>query len=362
MSPCLEINLKKIEHNAKSLVNFFAQQNVSIMGVTKVVLGEPKIARALIKGGIKYIADSRIENIKKMKKNNINAQFVLIRVPSISEIPLVVQFADYSLNSELRIIKMLSEEAFKQKKVHKIILMIDMGDLREGINLSRIDYYVEKILKLKNIQLDGIGTNWKCFRGIIPTEENMNYFSEIVKRIKNKFGINFTFVSGGNSANYNWFKSCKDIDIGELNNLRIGEAIFLGQETINYSLIPNLFNDAFRLTAEIVEIKERVTQPQGIAVSNAFGEIIKPSFHTKSKKYTPKKVRKQALLNIGRQDIALNGLKPKEDIKILGASSDYLVIDILDNAFQIGQKLSFSLNYEALLRTMTGPFINKKYV
>ena len=300
------------------------------------------------------------ENIKKMKKYKIKAQFVLIRVPSISEIPLVVQFADYSLNSELKVIKMLSEEAFKQKKIHKIILMIDMGDLREGINLSSIDYYVEKILKLKNIQLGGIGTNWKCFRGIIPTEENMNNFSEIVKRIKNKFGINFTFVSGGNSANYDSFKLCRDI--GELNNLRIGEALFLGHKTINYTPIPNLFTDTFRLTAEIVEIKKKATVRQGIAISNAFGEKIKPLFQKKSKENIKEKVRKQALLNIGRQDIALNDLKPKENIKILGASSDYLMIDILDNVFQIGQKLSFTLKYEALLRAMTSPFISKKYV
>lgn len=358
--PILEINLRKIRHNAKILKNLLAQRNVSIIGITKLVLGNPTIAMMLVQGGIEYLGDSRIHNIIKMKKNNIRAQFVLIRIPSITEIPLVVKYANYSLNSELKTIRMLSNEAVKQKKIHSIILMVDMGDLREGINIFNIECFVEEILRLKNINLSGIGTNFKCFGGIIPTDENMNEFSKLVFRIKDKFELELEFVSGGNSANFNWFKSCKNI--GEINNFRIGEAIFLGKETINYEPIPNLYTDAFRLITEIVELKQRSLIPKGIIVSNAFGESVQ-TYHKKinnGKKSDT--IRTQALLNIGRQDIAVKGLNPKESINILGASSDYLVVDIRDNQFQIGQKLHFDLNYEALLRAMTSPYIHKKFI
>ncbi|MHA1727567.1 MAG: alanine/ornithine racemase family PLP-dependent enzyme [Promethearchaeota archaeon] len=359
--PNLEINLKKIQHNAKTLNNLLTGRNISIIGVTKVILGSPSIARELTQAGIKYLGDSRINNIIKMKQNNVNAKYVLIRIPSTDEISLIVKYADFSLNSEFEIIKMLSEEAIKQNKVHNIILMVDMGDLREGIDPTKIEHNVNKIIKLKGINISGIGTNLKCFGGIIPTNKNMKKFSEIAINMKKKYGLKFEFVSGGNSANFNWLMSCKDI--GEINNLRIGEALFLGHETINYQPIPNLYTDAFKLTAQIIELKQRPTTPQGIAVSNAFGEkILLKKGISEAVKNKKMGFRKQALLNVGRQDIVVNGLKPIDNINVLGASSDYLIIDVKNNEFQVGQKLYFSLNYEALLQAMTSPYINKKFI
>jgi predicted amino acid racemase len=356
--PEIVVNLRKIQHNASLLKKLLANRNMTLTGVTKVVLGNPNIANALIQAGIEYLGDSRIKNIIKMKKHNINAKFILIRVPGTKEISQVVKYADYSLNTELEIIRLLSKEALKRKKVHKIILMLDMGDLREGINPSNIDSNITEILKLKGIKLTGIGTNLKCFGGIIPTEENMKKLSNIAESIERKFGIKLDFVSGGNSANLNWLRNCKDI--GKVNNLRIGEALFLGHETINFQPIPHLNKDAFLLTAEIIELKKRSLRLQGIAVSNAFGEPIKQKSLLKTKKGSM--ARNQALLNIGRQDIEIKGLYPLDDIKILGASSDYLIIDVLDNEFQVGKKLNFSLNYECLLKAMTSPYVSLKYI
>jgi predicted amino acid racemase len=360
--PTLEINLAKIQHNAKILKNLLAGRNISIIGINKVTLGNPLIAKSLTRGGIEYIGDSRIENIINMKKNGVDAQFVLIRVPSHKEIPLIIEYADYSVNSELETIKLLSYEAIKQNKIHNIILMIDMGDLREGINPSNLEFFVKEILSLNNIKLSGIGTNMKCFRGIIPSNENMEELSCYAKNIEEKFGLELKFVSGGNSANFKWFMSSKNL--GAINNLRIGEAIFLGRETIHFDPIPNLYTDVFKLTAEIVELKERTLNNHGEYVSNAFGEPVQDfqTYDNNREAKIKKNVRIQALLDIGRQDVALNGLTPIENIKILGGSSDYLVVDTNKNEFKVGTELSFELNYEALLRAMTSPFIRKKFI
>ncbi len=361
--PTLEINTKKIQHNAKILKNLFAERNISIIGINKVTQGNQIIAKSLVKGGIEYIGDSRIINIKKMKENGVDAQFVLIRVPSQSEIPLIIEYADFSVNSELKTIKLLANEAKKQEKIHNIILMIEMGDCREGIDPSNLEFLVQEILLLKNINLSGIGTNMKCFRGIIPTSKNMKELSNYAKFIKERFGLDLTFVSGGNSANYKWFKSTNNL--GAVNNLRIGEAIFLGRETINFDSIPNLYRDIFKLTAEIIELKKRTLNNNGEFVSNAFGEPVQ-DFQKKDKKREGKikqnNVRTQALLDIGRQDTALNGLTPIENIKILGGSSDYLVVEVFDKDIHIGQQMNFNLNYEALLRAIASPYIAKKYI
>ena len=148
--PYLEINLKKIQFNAASLIQLFNTKDVSIIGITKVTMGNPTIAKVLVQAGIEYIGDSRIGNIIRMKNAGVNAKFVLIRNPALSEVPIIINYADVSLNTELITIKMLSEEALQQNKTHGIILMVEMGDLREGIMPKEVDSLEEigrKILR-----------------------------------------------------------------------------------------------------------------------------------------------------------------------------------------------------------------------
>jgi predicted amino acid racemase len=291
-----------------------------------------------------------------MKEAGVNARFVLIRNPSLSEIPLIIRYADISLNSELKTIEILSEEAVQQDKKHGVILMVEMGDLREGIIPKDLEIIVERVLQLKNIDLLGIGTNLKCFAGVIPDENNMNEFSEIARKIQDKFGLNLQFISGGNSANYDWIMSTTKI--GLINNLRVGTIILLGVGGVNEEPISNFYQDAFIFAAEIVEIKKKPLYPKGTITTNAFGE---PSiFQLKDK--SKKGFRNHALLNAGRQDIQEKGLFPIDDIELLSASSDYIIVDLKKGDFKLGDELSFHVNYEALLGAMTSPFISKVFI
>jgi predicted amino acid racemase len=357
--PYLEINLKKIHHNAKALKGALNSKSISIMGITKVILGNPTIAKRIVQAGISYLGDSRIENIIRMREEGVNAHFVLIRNPSLKEIPSVIKDSDISLNTELFIIKKLSEESIRQNKKHGIILMVEMGDLREGIMPKNLENIVDHVLKLKGVELRGIGTNLKCFAGVIPDEKNMKAFSEIAERIQDKKGINFEFVSGGNSANYDWLMSTDNI--GLINNLRLGTAILLGVGGIYETPLPELYIDAFTFVAEIVELKRKPLFPKGTITTNAFGE---PSIF-KSKKIFPdeNRLRTQALLNAGRQDILETKLIPKEDTEIMSATSDYIIVDLKDNEnYKVGDELRFDINYEALLHAMTSPYISKVFV
>ena len=184
-TPRIEINLGKIAHNAKKLKELYGSKGIDVIGVTKVVCGDPAIADVLVKSGINILADSRIENILKMHDANIHAQFLLLRTP-LSQSELVVKYADISLNSELSVIKELSKYAVKQAVIHKVILMVELGDLREGIMLSDLENTVKVVMGLKGIELTGIGANLACFGGIKPNNEKMEYLSSIVKDIEDK--------------------------------------------------------------------------------------------------------------------------------------------------------------------------------
>ncbi len=349
ITPRIEINLRKIAHNAKTLKNLYGSKGIDIFSVTKVVCGNPKIAEIILKSGIHILADSRIVNIKKLRDAGIQAQFLLLRTIH-SQAKDVVNYADISLNSEISIIKELSKFAIKQNTKHKIILMVELGDLREGIMPSDIETTVSEVTELKGVELIGIGTNLACFGGIKPNASKMKHLSSIAKNIEDKFKLKLEFVSGGNSANYDWFMSTKDV--GEINNLRLGESIFLGCETLERKPIPGLFTDAFTLIAEVIESKIKPSLPYGDVYQDAFGN---------TPKFIDRGLIKRILLGVGLQDVLVSGLTPMLDIDILGASSDHIIVDAKQTDLKVGNFVKFKLNYGALLSAMTSPYIIKKY-
>ncbi len=348
-SPRVEIDLKKIAHNAKTLKSLFGSKGIDVIGVTKVVCGNPKIAQAIVKSGINILADSRIENIKRMRGSGVLAEFLLLRTPIPSQAESVVKYADMSLNSELSVIRKLSKFAKQQNTIHKIILMVELGDLREGIIPSDLDSIIKQTLLLEGIKLHGIGTNLACFGGIAPDNKKMEYFSSVAEEIEKKFGLTLSLISGGNSANYNWFVSTQNAD--KINNLRLGESIFLGCETLIRKPIPGLFTDAFTLVAEVIESNTKPSLPYGTVAQDAFGNV--PEFQDRGK-------IKRAILGIGLQDVLVSGLIPRIDVEILGASSDHIIIDTKNINLKVGNELEFDLNYGALLSVMTSPYVTKK--
>lgn len=348
-TPRLEINLGKISHNIKNLKELYASKGIDIIGVTKAICGNSDIADTFIKNGISILADSRISNIRKMRTEGVKAQFLLLRTPLPSQAEEVVKYADISFNSEISVVKRLSKFAVEQNTKHKIILMVELGDLREGIMPSDLHSAIEQIIGLEGIELVGLGTNLACFGGIAPDDEKMNYLSTLATNAEEKFGLTLDYVSGGNSANYDWFMSTKNV--GRINNLRIGESIFLGRETLHRNPIPDLFTDAFTLVAEIIESKTKPSTPYGKISQDASGNI--PEFKDNGQ-------IKRAILGIGLQDVLVSGLTPKSDIEIIGASSDHIIVDTKNIEYKVGTELGFNVSYGALLSAMTSPYVIKK--
>jgi predicted amino acid racemase len=169
--------------------------------------------------------------------------------------------------------------------------------------------------------------------------------------IEERFDMTLQYVSGGNSANHDWFMSTTDV--GKINNLRLGESVFLGCETLHRKQIPGLFTDAFRLCAEVIESKVKPSKPYGETCQDAFGNV--PEFSDRGS-------MKRVILGIGLQDVLVAGLTPCMDVEILGASSDHILIDAKGLDLNAGDEVEFNLNYGALLSSMTSPYVAKCYV
>ncbi len=321
------------------------------MAVTKGVCGSPKIARVLVAQGIQILGDSKLKNLKKMRDAKIGAEYVLLRSPALSEVESVVDYADISLNTELVIIKRLSDIALNRKKMHKIILMVEMGDLREGIMPEDLESFIQKVLELPGIDLVGIGANYACFGGVKPDEDKMKKLSSLAVQIEERFSLSLSFVSGGNSANHSWLMATESS--GRINNLRLGEAILLGRETLSRKAIAGLYTDAFTFVSEVIESKIKPSVPYGEIAQNVLG--IFPQFEERGN-------IRRAILGVGFQDALISGLTPKLDLDILGSSSDHTVLDAKKVNLLVGDEVAFFVNYGAMLSVMSSPNIFKKYI
>ena len=348
--PRIEIALSQIRDNARMLSELYGQKGISLMGVSKAVLGEPSIAEAMIQGGVQFIADSRIENIQKMKMAGITTRFVILRTP-LSQAESIIQNADISLNTEIETLKKLSHYAKVHNKNHQVIIMVELGDLREGVLPRDLSQFARKALSLPHINLIGIGCNLACHGGVKPDEINMHQLSKLADALEKEFQISLEIISGGNSANYEWYDSVRDV--GRINNLRLGESILLGCETASRKAIQGLHTHAFQLIAEVIESKNKPSLPSGEICQDAFGNV--PSFQDRG-------THRRAIIALGRQDVRISSLKPDNSLEILGSSSDHIILDSNNRNLQVGDEVKFDLDYSGILSAMTSPFIRKQFI
>lgn len=361
MYPRLIVDLKKLKGNLDAVAEITKDRgNCSLMIVTKGLCAEKKLVEMIAAHEkVDFIADSRVKNIANFSAiaKEKGKKTVLLRIPMHSEVSEVVKHVDLCFNSEMSTIRLLNSEAKRFGKVQDILMMIDLGDLREGFffqNEELIMDAVAEIIEMDHINLYGIGVNLTCYGAIIPKKDNLSQLVEIGRRIEEKFNISLNMVSGGNSS------SIYLIDKGELpegiNNLRLGESFLLGNDTAYETKLPNTVDDALILRAQIVELKEKPSLPIGEVGVDAFGE--KPYYEDRG-------IMKRAIIAVGKQDTDLGSMTPcDERIEIMGGSSDHIILDMTGTGddYQVGDLVDFTLGYGGMLKVATSPYVEKEFI
>lgn len=350
--PQVTIDLGRIERNARAVVSACAAGGIKVFGVTKGTCGMPQVARAMLRGGVAGLAESRFENIRRLRESGISAPVMLLRSPPITRVEEVVRTVDISMQSEPAIIRELSRIAERMGKVHDIILMIDLGDLREGVWPKDLLPTVEQILEMKGVRIAGVGTNLGCFGAIMPTEENLGQLVAHAYKVERLTGRQLDYVSGGASSSLPLLLE-GTLPTG-INNLRIGEAILQGGlETFRELPWDKIERDACKLTCDVIEVKLKPSRPIGRSGYDAFGN--QPVFADEGD-------RLRAIANIGREDVLIEGLVPLvQGVRVLGGSSDHLLMDVSDAEppVAVGDRISFRMSYGAMLAAMTSEYIEK---
>lgn len=345
----LKIDLQKITQNTEVITKLCAKRDITVIGVTKSCCGMPNVAISMLAGGVEGLADSRLNNIRRMKESGIEVSMMLLRSPALSETADAVRLAETSLNSELEVVTALAQEARALGKLHQVILMVDVGDRREGLMPGDVVDVAERVEGLEGVRLLGLGSNIGCMSDIRPSSRDTQLLVQLAGRVEETLGRQLAVVSGGSSIHLPM------VEQGRLppriNQLRIGERILLGTDPGGSPFSSfHTSQDAFSLTGEVIEVKWKTPLLEGDQCNlgaPTLGE--------------DQSLQCRAILALGKQDVRVEGLKPKDPwVKVIGATSDHLVVDVTANPAKVGDELEFGLTYAALTTAMASPYVRKE--
>ncbi|GAA5523363.1 alanine/ornithine racemase family PLP-dependent enzyme [Aliifodinibius salicampi] len=350
----LKLYRDKLRHNYNFLDDLFKENDIKWGITTKLLCGHEAFLKEVAELGIGEMHDSRISNLKKIKEIDPDTMTTYIKPPPKDIIESVVKYADASLNTELSTLHALSEEAKRQDKVHKVIIMIEMGDLREGVVRENLIGFYEKVFKLTNIEVIGIGTNLNCMHGVMPDEDKLIQLSLYKQIIELQFDKTIPLVSGGTTVTIPLLLR-NQLPRG-INHFRVGEALFFGKDLFADGTIEGMHNDVLELYTQIIEISEKPKVPTGELGKDPQGNTVEIDEDDYGK------TSYRAILDIGYLDINPDHLiNVEDDVEIVDASSDMLILDVGDNTsgYEVGDFIRFRMNYMGALGIMNSDYIDK---
>lgn len=353
----ITLNRAKLRHNYEFLQRFFRRHGVEWAVVSKLLCGNKLFLEEVVALGVRYLCDSRVTNLKEIKLLDPTIQTIYIKPPSLRSVPDIVKYADVSFNTEYRTLQMLSDEAGRQGKVHKVLIMIELGERREGVMRHRFLSFYEKIHALPHLSIVGIGTHFTCLSGVLPNGEKLAHLVRFRDLIAERFDHALPYISGGTSVTIPLLM--KQTIPQQVNHFRVGETLFFGTDVYHGGPLRGMSQDVFSLYAAIIELIEKPKVPDGTPGCNLEG-------------YTPEftredygKISFRAILDVGLLDAECSHLIPADaDIFYIGASSDMLIVDLGTNPrnYKTGDFIRFRTDYMGALRLMNSRYIRKQVV
>jgi len=325
----LTVNLARVTHNTARTLELCASSGLRVMGVTKGVGGHPEIARAMLAAGLTQLADSRLENVARLRHGGIKAPIYLIRAPGLQDVQRCVQLTHGSFNSSPETLRGLSEAATHEGRIHDVILMLDLETGREGCAAVEFCALARLTAHLPGLSLGGAGTYFDFASTHEFRRRKLEELVSLVRSTESASGLAIPVISGG-ATNVFETMVIRGHDVAGISTLRIGTTVLLGiYSSVGPKVVRGCDPDSMVLDAELIEIQDR-------------GSVIK------------------GLLAMGTMEMDPKHIFPRNcQVKILHATSDHTVVDLssVKPRPRVGERLAFNLGYYALVRAACSPYV-----
>jgi predicted amino acid racemase len=352
----LRLNRDALRHNHAELERRMAGHGVAYGVVAKLLCGEPRLLQEVLALDPREVMDARTGNLRAVRELDESVRTVYIKPPAPGNAEDVVRWADASYNTEIATLDALNREAARQGVRHGVVVMVEMGDLREGVALERLIGFLGRALAFEHLRIEGVGTNFNCLNGTLPSREKLETLGRLRDRAERRYDVRLPWLSGGSSVG---LPMLFDGDVPpDVNHFRIGETLFFGRDLRAGRTFEGMRDDVFELEAEAVEVAEKPSEPTGPFGEDPFGgryeEVDEPGG-----------TARRALLDVGALDVDARFAEPLDDgVELIDASSDMTVVDVTSRSgvMKVGDRLRFRLRYMGALTLLNSGYVDKEVV
>ncbi len=340
--PRLTIDLDAVSRATRRLAADLRARGLKLTGVTKCVDGEPAVGRVLLEAGCAGLADSRLPSLLRLAGQALGP-LTLIRTPQWDELEQTAQVADRVLLSDPGAARVLGEHA--PGAPIQILLTVDLGDRREGVLPDAAPAVAAEIAGLPGVELAGVAVNFACLSGQLPSPELFRQAEDVLAEIAGQCADEPALSLGGTCA----VQQLDGYRPRFATEVRSGGGPIYGYDFVSGCGISGLGRTDPVLTATVLECYHKPPAPQGPGGLDAFGHV--PDVDL------PKEDAWYAMLALGRRDMEPGGLRPLlPGAYLAGATSDVCIL-IVPERLHPGDEVRFAVDYDALVRAVTSPFV-----
>lgn len=345
----ITILLPQIQENAKWFIEEASNCGATVSAVTKFCTSRPKIVDALYKNGIRSISDSNMENFFQPLPVDLKKNLIKTRMSDIRSIPLLPKeyCPDRIFISDRELL--LAVRNLQKVRRPEIVLIAELGDFKEGMDPNEIR---RSVREFSDLPIIGVSGNFSCLSGILPDMESIETLHLLGVEIRSVKNLRRPFVSVGGTVV--WKLMLSQALRALVSEIRVGEGIFFGHDSSGGCAIPELYNTAFTLEGEIIEIATKDIELPGITGHTALGA---------EAKRRPTGERTCAVLDFGilaakQADISV----VDKALVIVGQTYDFTVVDITDSmqTYKVGGCISFWIQYAGASQAYINPYIDKE--
>jgi predicted amino acid racemase len=345
--PRLTIDLDVVTENTRLLAARLLGDGFTLVGVTKCVDGEPLVGKAMLGAGCAGLADSRLPALVRLAAHAL-APLSLMRAPRRGELEEAAQVADRVFVSDVDTARELGRHA--PGAPIDLLLTVDLGDRREGVLPDAAPAVARDLTKLPGTRLAGISVNFACLSGQLPSRELFRQAEDVLERVADVCSGAPLLSLGGTCV----LQHLDGYAPRFATEIRSGGGPVYGYDFVSGAGIAGLKRTDPVLTASVLECYRKPPAPPGPAGCDAFGHVPEVELPGHDAWY--------ALLDLGRRDMEPQGLRPLlPGAYVAGATSDVSVL-ISPEPLRPGDEVGFAVDYDALVRAVTSPFVAKRFI
>ncbi len=344
--PRLTVDLDAVAGNTRLLAKRLLEDGFTLVGVTKAVDGEPSVGQEMLEAGCAGLADSRLSSLRRLSDRAL-APLTLIRPPQRREIADVAGVADRVMLSDVEAARALGRYA--TGALIDVLLTVDLGDRREGVLPSSAPRIAAQLSQLPGIQFSGISVNFGCLCGQLPSVSLFRQAEDVLATVAGECGAEPLLSLGGTCV----LQHLDGFRPRFATEIRCGGGPLYGWDFVSMAPLDGIIRTDPVLEAAVLECYRKPPVQLGDG-RDAFGHVPEVDL--------PTSVAYYSLLDLGRRDCEPRGLRPlMPAAQLAGATSDVSIL-ITETPLRPGDTVPFSVDYDALVRAVTSPFVTREFV